>query len=43
MLWIWIGAVLIAVIVVTVILTKRPADELGFVSAHCVAEHRAER
>ena len=44
MLWLGIGVAFVAAIVVMmVILAKRPADELGSVSAQWVAEHRAER
>ena len=44
MLWIEIGlALIVAFVVLGVVLTKRPVDELGSVSAHWVAEHRAER
>ena len=44
MLWMGVGVTLVGAIVVIVLMhTKHPADELGSVSANWIAEHRAER
>jgi hypothetical protein len=43
MLWIGIVGAFVAAIVLLALFAKRPADELGSVSARWVAEHRAER
>ena len=38
-----IGATLVvSIVLVVLIAAKRPADELGSVSAHWIAEHRAD-
>ena len=43
MFWIGIGATLVAgIVVVAVSLAKRPAHDLGSVSAHWIAEHRMD-
>jgi hypothetical protein len=45
MFWIETAVTLVAaiVLVMLVMLVKRPAEDLGSVSDHWVAEHRAER
>ena len=43
MLWIGIGVTLvIGIVMMAVILAKRPADDLGSVSDHWVVEHRVD-
>ena len=43
MLWIGIGVTLVAgIVVMTVVFAKHPADDLGSVSAHWIAEHRVD-
>ena len=43
MFWIGICVTLVAAILVTVIiLAKRPVDDLGSVSDHWIAQHRAD-
>lgn len=43
MLWIGIGVTLLAItVLMMVVRAKRPADDLGSVSAHWVAAHRVE-
>jgi len=43
MLWLGIGVAVVGAIVVFVLSAKRPADELGSVSARWIAEHRTQR
>ena len=43
MFWLGIGVTLVVITaLMTVILAKRPVDDLGSVSAHWVAEHRVD-
>ena len=42
MFWIGLGVTLVAAIVVMAVVVKRPADDLGSVSDHWIAQHRVD-